>query len=508
MIATESVRKLTIKLGGRIVGADPQVCKSEQTTSFPDWRCGAVDQIGKSKKSGKISAISGSKLIISVPVSSKRQAPELLNFPKKKLKLDRALKQQCSTLLKKLMNHQCGWPFNQPVDPVALNIPDYFSVVSEPMDLGTVKSKLENNLYLGIEEFSIDVRLTFSNAMLYNPPGNEVHRMADQLNKIFESEWKVLEVKWNIGKSKTGLPSMDKKMKDGSSVEHGDSRSTSRVDSHSVANVGDKCASVAGISRVKVSKLSRSKSLNDANKGLGHNQASHFDGFELVNSMPASPSGTSDQDCDGAGNAAGGEGPCATEVVEYAAGATCGDGLVASLPDVQLSPKKALRAAILKSRFAATILKAQHKTLLDHGDKSDPLKLQQEKERLEQKQLEEKMRIEAQIKAAEVRAVAELKKQRERDREAARIALQKMEKSVEIGENLHILKELEILTGGCLSVNAMESDDGSEVLSGGLDGTPGKNPLEQLGLFMKDDYIEEDDDETVCNVGEDGEIMF
>lgn len=42
--------------------------------------------------------------------------------------------------------------------------------------------------------------------------------------------------------------------------------------------------------------------------------------------------------------------------------------LVWSMPvlPVQLSPKKALRAAILKSRFADTILKAQQKTLLDH----------------------------------------------------------------------------------------------------------------------------------------------
>lgn len=34
--------------------------------------------------------------------------------------------------------------------------------------------------------------------------------------------------------------------------------------------------------------------------------------------------------------------------------------------EVQLSPKKALRAAMLKSRFADTILRAQQKTLLEH----------------------------------------------------------------------------------------------------------------------------------------------
>ena len=41
-------------------------------------------------------------------------------------------------------------------------------------------------------------------------------------------------------------------------------------------------------------------------------------------------------------------------------------GWITPIFDVQLSPKKALRAAMLKSRFADTILKAQQKTLLDH----------------------------------------------------------------------------------------------------------------------------------------------
>jgi hypothetical protein len=34
--------------------------------------------------------------------------------------------------------------------------------------------------------------------------------------------------------------------------------------------------------------------------------------------------------------------------------------------DVHPSPKKALRAAMMKSRFSETILKAQKKTLFDH----------------------------------------------------------------------------------------------------------------------------------------------
>jgi hypothetical protein len=95
------------------------------------------------------------------------------------------------------MVHPAGWVFNKPVDPVALNIPDYFSIISIPMDLGTVKSKLGKNCYASIKEFADDIRLTFSNAMLYNPPTNNVHKMAEELNGIFETSWKALEDKWN-----------------------------------------------------------------------------------------------------------------------------------------------------------------------------------------------------------------------------------------------------------------------------------------------------------------------
>ncbi|XP_057493695.1 transcription factor GTE11-like [Actinidia eriantha] len=56
------------------------------------------------------------------------------------------------------------------------------------------------------------------------------------------------------------------------------------------------------------------------------------------------------------------------------------------LVDVQLSPKMALRAAMLRSRFAKIILKAN--TILDHGDKADLVLLQKQKESLKRQQLE------------------------------------------------------------------------------------------------------------------------
>lgn len=44
----------------------------------------------------------------------------------------------CKKTLRNLMKHEYGWPFNLPVDPVALEIPDYFDVIKRPMDFSTI----------------------------------------------------------------------------------------------------------------------------------------------------------------------------------------------------------------------------------------------------------------------------------------------------------------------------------------------------------------------------------
>ncbi|KAL3565619.1 hypothetical protein D5086_033665, partial [Populus alba] len=99
----------------------------------------------------------------------------------------------CSALLDRLMKHKHGWVFNTPVDVKGLGLHDYFTIIKHPMDLGTVKSRLTKNWYKSPEEFAEDVRLTFHNAMKYNPKGQDVHVMAEQLLDIFETKWAVIK---------------------------------------------------------------------------------------------------------------------------------------------------------------------------------------------------------------------------------------------------------------------------------------------------------------------------
>ncbi|VFQ79205.1 unnamed protein product [Cuscuta campestris] len=104
---------------------------------------------------------------------------------------------KCSALLQKLMKHNFGWVFNTPVDVYALGLHDYHDIIKHPMDLGTIKTRLSQNWYKSPREFAEDVRLVFRNAMIYNPKGQDVHIMAEQMSKMFEERWAVIESEYN-----------------------------------------------------------------------------------------------------------------------------------------------------------------------------------------------------------------------------------------------------------------------------------------------------------------------
>jgi len=102
---------------------------------------------------------------------------------------------QCKKLLRALMNHRLAFPFNQPVDPVALQIPDYPLIIKHPMDFGTIKTKLESAGYSTVSAFTADVNLVFSNACTYNGPSTDVFQMANVLRDLFRKRIKPIEDK-------------------------------------------------------------------------------------------------------------------------------------------------------------------------------------------------------------------------------------------------------------------------------------------------------------------------
>ncbi|XP_029440562.1 bromodomain-containing protein 2 isoform X1 [Rhinatrema bivittatum] len=106
----------------------------------------------------------------------------------KKGKLSEQLK-YCNGVLKELVSKKhaaYAWPFYKPVDASALGLHDYHEIIKHPMDLSTVKRKMENREYHDAQEFAGDVRLMFSNCYKYNPPDHDVVAMARKLQDVFE----------------------------------------------------------------------------------------------------------------------------------------------------------------------------------------------------------------------------------------------------------------------------------------------------------------------------------
>ncbi len=58
--------------------------------------------------------------------------------------------------------------FLEPVDPVKLNLPTYTHMIKKPMDLGSVKKKLNLNIYQSAQDFLSDIKLVFDNCKLFN----------------------------------------------------------------------------------------------------------------------------------------------------------------------------------------------------------------------------------------------------------------------------------------------------------------------------------------------------
>ncbi|KAL8468357.1 hypothetical protein ACS0TY_031544 [Phlomoides rotata] len=537
----------------------------------------------------------------SVPLNSRKRRPEMLDVvpSAKKQKMDCSLKLRLRKILKELINHPVGLIFSEPVDPVKLNIPDYFSVITKPMDLGTILRKLEGNIYTGADEVSADVRLTFSNAMLYNPPWHEVHCLAKKFDAMFSRKLKLLEenlkhankddgearlidfmgnngqatkniVENNhqnmepIGLNKTPLPikhgtrlmSLEEKQKfrlelvkcrqmieqlrtvfkkfglAGLNEEKLDSYIDS-ADDETLWNLREEVKAVLSAKHGKAQpgkvglkscfslnkavekvspkhglsiditesgstcvSLKRNRLRTGAPKGSASDRSSerseelsHCADSKLENNVKY-PSESRTSGC-----VSDSDGPVVVNEADnfHLSTPASFEGCCPII--APLSPQKALRAAMLKCRFAETIFKATHQELLER-ESSDPLRMQKERERLEREQQKEKEKIEAQIKAAEAasrRREQDGLRMRERERNAARIALEKLEKSVELDNNVGVLEDLKMFGCGYLY-------DPREAIHHG-------NFLHQLGLECRVDFLEDDDDgDQPLNI-EDGEII-
>ncbi|KAG5719332.1 hypothetical protein E4T56_gene13287 [Termitomyces sp. T112] len=101
----------------------------------------------------------------------------------------------CSRLLNDLHKKQymsIASPFYDPVDWVLLDIPSYPKMVKKPMDLSTMRKKLDGGLYPTAQKFFDDFKLMIRNCFVFNPAGTPVNQAGIELQRVFDDKWKAL----------------------------------------------------------------------------------------------------------------------------------------------------------------------------------------------------------------------------------------------------------------------------------------------------------------------------
>ncbi|XP_062308301.1 bromodomain testis-specific protein isoform X2 [Osmerus eperlanus] len=157
-------------------------------------------------------------------------------LPGKRLRLSEQLR-YCHGVLKEMFTKRhigYAWPFYKPVDVETLGLHDYHDIIKQPMDLSTIRKKMENREYSTAQEFAADFRLMFSNCYKYNPPTHEVVAMARKLQDVFEARY----LKLPDGLTKSASPGDSRDRGDGtqsgsSSAESSDSETSSESESSS-----------------------------------------------------------------------------------------------------------------------------------------------------------------------------------------------------------------------------------------------------------------------------------
>ncbi|KAJ4134860.1 hypothetical protein NW768_004469 [Fusarium equiseti] len=106
----------------------------------------------------------------------------------------------CADLLTRMLSGPGFWtrlvgPFRDAVDPVEDGVLDYFEKVKRPMDLSTIKVKMDRKEYNDEEEFLRDVRQIFDNCFTYWKKGDPMWLAGEKLQKTFEDKFSHMN-KW------------------------------------------------------------------------------------------------------------------------------------------------------------------------------------------------------------------------------------------------------------------------------------------------------------------------
>ncbi|EIW64059.1 uncharacterized protein TRAVEDRAFT_55102 [Trametes versicolor FP-101664 SS1] len=111
---------------------------------------------------------------------------------------------KCRDILKTLAKVPEALIFMRPVDPIQDGCPDYLKEITDPMDFGTMHTKLTQGKYSTMEDFARDAELVFSNCRRFNPEQTYPYVCADAVERVWKKEWaKAMEKKLSYAEKRS-----------------------------------------------------------------------------------------------------------------------------------------------------------------------------------------------------------------------------------------------------------------------------------------------------------------
>ncbi|KAI0200035.1 putative Bromodomain testis-specific protein [Astrocystis sublimbata] len=100
----------------------------------------------------------------------------------------------CADLLNRMLSGPGFWtrlvgPFREPVRPIEDGVENYFEKVKRPMDLGTIKRKIESGEYSTAEQFKFDIKQIFENCYTYWGREHDMSTAAERFQRSFEEKY-------------------------------------------------------------------------------------------------------------------------------------------------------------------------------------------------------------------------------------------------------------------------------------------------------------------------------
>ncbi|KAL9684181.1 hypothetical protein QQ045_021615 [Rhodiola kirilowii] len=121
----------------------------------------------------------------------------------KQLELDRA-----KAVIAEVMGMHAAVPFNTPVDPIALGIPDYFDIVDTPMDFSTIYNDIERGVkYKNAEDVLKYVEHIWKSCRQYYSKGDHIMDLMELVKKNFMKCWTAAGLHSKLERSGGVVPS-------------------------------------------------------------------------------------------------------------------------------------------------------------------------------------------------------------------------------------------------------------------------------------------------------------